>query len=161
MKPTQNIRYKRAGIYDIDALINLRVQFTTLLTGIRDSGRVEDLREKMSVYFEETLKTSETVWMLALEEERPIATAGLIKRKSPPNFKNPSGNWGYFVNVYTVPEFRRKGIGRELLEKLMEEGRKENIDSFELHATEEGEFLYKQMGFEIHNEPTYRKYFND
>jgi hypothetical protein len=62
------------------------------------------------------------------------------------------------MNMYTVPEFRRKGICRQILQALVEDGINRGITAFELHATQEGEFVYKNNDFEKHNEPTYRKY---
>lgn len=40
----------------------------------------------------------------------------------------------------------------------LEEGSSQGITAFELHATAEGEHVYKNSGFTIHPEPTYRKY---
>ncbi len=76
----------------------------------------------------------------------------------PGNLKNPSGKWGYIMNMFTVPEFRRKGICKSILNLFVEEGKKIGITAFELHATKEGEMVYTQ-GFIHHNEPTLRKIF--
>jgi ribosomal protein S18 acetylase RimI-like enzyme len=77
----------------------------------------------------------------------------------PGNFINYEGLKGYIMNMYTLPEYRRKGICTELLKRLVETGMVMGVRSFELHATKEGEPLYIKEGFKLHSEPTYRKHF--
>ena len=60
--------------------------------------------------------------------------------------------------MYTAPPFRKNGICRNILDKLISDAANSGITAFELHATKQGESVYKQNGFEIHNEPTYRKF---
>jgi hypothetical protein len=50
------------------------------------------------------------------------------------------------------------GICKGILNALVEEGTRRGITAFELHATPEGELVYKNNGFAIHVEPTYRKF---
>jgi GNAT superfamily N-acetyltransferase len=60
------------------------------------------------------------------------------------------------MNIYTLPEHRRKGICKGILEHLVEAAKEEGVTGFELHATKEGEMVFKQNGFVIHDEPTFR-----
>ena len=62
------------------------------------------------------------------------------------------------MNMYTLQEFRKKGICTSILKILIDEGVLAGITAFELHATKEGEPIYKNNGFKIHSEPTYRLY---
>jgi predicted acetyltransferase len=79
-------------------------------------------------------------------------------RHLPGNFKNPTGKWGYIMNMYTVPEHRRKGVCKGILDELVKHATSAGITAFELHATPEGELVYSRNGFAPHNEPTYRKF---
>lgn len=81
----------------------------------------------------------------------------MMIRLAPANFKNKTGKWAYIMNMYTIPAYRRKGVCKGILNELVEKGKKMGIGAFELHATKEGELVYKQNGFVIHSEPTYRK----
>ena len=152
------IVYQRAILQDLEALVELRIQFTTLLTGIQEPAAIDNLRETLRSYFTRVLTDNTSIWVLAKAGNTAVATGGILMRESPPNFKNLSGKMAYLVNIYTVPAFRRKGISSAVLTKLMEEARTLGTHMFELHATEEGAFVYKKLGFELHNEPTYRKY---
>ena len=69
-----------------------------------------------------------------------IAGIGSVHiREMPGNFKNPSGKWGYIMNMYTVPEFRRFGICTAILKELIDASTKAGATAFELHATESGQ----------------------
>ena len=52
------------------------------------------------------------------------------------------------MNVYTKPDFRRKGIAGKIMEFLISDARKMNLDFVELKSTDSGYNLYKSVGFE-------------
>jgi GNAT superfamily N-acetyltransferase len=56
------------------------------------------------------------------------------------------------VNVYTEPAYRRQGLARELMKKVMEWCAREGVETVILHASEEGRPLYERLGFEATNE---------
>ena len=83
---------------------------------------------------------------------------GMVLREQPGSLKNPTGKAGYIMKMYTFPSFRRLGICSDILKLLLEEAGRLDINAFELHVSEMGEFVYVQNGFKKHNEPTYRKF---
>jgi ribosomal protein S18 acetylase RimI-like enzyme len=58
----------------------------------------------------------------------------------------------YILNVYTAPEYRRKGIARVLMQAVLDHCKAEGFISVWLHASEYGRPLYESMGFEVTNE---------
>jgi GNAT superfamily N-acetyltransferase len=58
----------------------------------------------------------------------------------------------WIQNVYVVPEFRRRGIAREIMRTLIDWCRTEGFESVNLHASADGRPLYQQLGFEATNE---------
>lgn len=158
LKKEWEITYHRATLSDLEVLIELRMQFTTLLTGITAEERVTELKTQLRWYFTSILTDNTGIWVVAKYGSEPVGTGGILLRQNPPNFVNPGGSMGYYVNIYTIPAFRRRGICRKVMDLLQEEAKGMGIRAFELHATKEGEPVYERQGFEIHNEPTYRKY---
>jgi GNAT superfamily N-acetyltransferase len=152
------ISYHHATIADLNALVELRIQFTTLLMGISAAERVAKLREQLQDYFSDAITRDTSIWIIATCDGKPVGIGAALIRKNPPNFKNPSGNTAYVLNMYTLPAFRRKGICKKILGLLEEEALRRGIKALELHATKEGELVYQQQGFELHDEPTYRKF---
>ena len=51
------------------------------------------------------------------------------------------------MNVYTMKEWQRHGIAKKMVSMLMDESRKRGVTEVSLDATEEGRFLYKNLGF--------------
>lgn len=51
------------------------------------------------------------------------------------------------MNMYTDPDYRRRGIARHTLELLVEEAKKKGISHISLEATDMGRPLYERFGF--------------
>lgn len=158
IRPEQEITYHFATINDLDTLIDLRIQFTLALTSHQDSGVIQNLKEQLHSYFVNSFKNGTSIWYLAKYQKMAVGIGGLVIREQPGNFLNPQGIYGYIINMYTLPDFRRKGICGSILELLIAKAKRQGIKAFELHATKEGELVYRQHDFLIHNEPTYRRY---
>lgn len=56
------------------------------------------------------------------------------------------------LNVYTYPDYRRRGIARRLLQTIIDWCRREGFAGVTLHASKDGRHLYESMGFEPSNE---------
>jgi hypothetical protein len=152
------ITYQKASVNDISILVENRILFALELSGRQDQEAINALRKQMTDYFSKATANNTCISFIARCNGMTAGIGSVHLREMPGNFKNPSGKWGYIMNMYTLPAFRRKGVCKCILDLLIEEGKKYGITAFELHATKEGELVYKQNEFEIHNEPTYRKF---
>ena len=59
-----------------------------------------------------------------------------------------TGKTGTVLNVYTKPEYRKKGYAKKLMNMMLEDAKAENVSIIELKATEDGYSLYRSVGFE-------------
>ena len=64
-----------------------------------------------------------------------------------PTFHNPSGNKAYIMNMYTHPDYRRRGIASAVLELLVKEALTRRVEHISLEATSMGRPLYTKYGF--------------
>jgi GNAT superfamily N-acetyltransferase len=64
-----------------------------------------------------------------------------------PSARNPSGRSGYVYGVSTDPRFRRLGYSRLAMTALLDWYEELGITRIELHASEFGEGLYRELGF--------------
>lgn len=143
---------------DIDILVEYRLIFAEEMAGEKLEPEAEALnRANGRAYFEEEVGKNYICWYATVDGE-VAAIAGMVVRRGPGNLNNPSGVWGYIMNVYTAPQHRRKGLSALLMDKLIETGAERGIKAYELHATKAGEPVYIKNGFELHPEPTYRKF---
>jgi GNAT superfamily N-acetyltransferase len=56
------------------------------------------------------------------------------------------------LNVYTDPEYRRRGIARQLMQTMIAWCQREGFARVTLHASDDGRHLYESLGFEPSNE---------
>ena len=56
------------------------------------------------------------------------------------------------LNMYTEPEFRRRGLARMLMEKMIAWCREQGYNTVSLHASDKGRPLYEALGFRPTNE---------
>jgi ribosomal protein S18 acetylase RimI-like enzyme len=61
--------------------------------------------------------------------------------------ENPSGRFGYILNVCTDAAYRRRGYARACMESLLDWYAARDVPKIDLKATDEGEPLYRSLGF--------------
>lgn len=134
----------------------------------QDMGMVPDdlfesFRARSAERVRPSLASGEYVgWLVPHPEnaEMIIAGAGVMLREIPPiPLSRASGETVVYdigqaliLNVFTEPEWRRRGIARRLLERIIAWCREQRIESIVLHASEDGRALYEQLGFMQTNE---------
>jgi GNAT superfamily N-acetyltransferase len=62
------------------------------------------------------------------------------------------GRHAIIVNVFTEPDWRRRGVAAFLMERIIEWAREEKIDRLVLHASDQARVLYERFGFVATNE---------
>lgn len=150
--------YHKATAKDAEALAEYRIRFIIELKGEPPQKIIISLKKQLTDYFTKATADGTCISFIAKMGNDIAAIGSVLIRDMPGNFKNPSGKWGYIMNMYTVPEFRKRGISSRILQELIEAGRRAGVTAFELHATKAGETVYLKNGFEFHTEPTLRKY---
>lgn len=137
---------REATITDTDTLIQLRLLYLTEHFG--DIGDTEkQIKQQLSAYIPAHLSKDFSVF-LAEENGEIVACAFLVLQEKPANPRFPTGKTGLLLNVYTKPSFRRRGVADALLKAVIEEARRLNLSFIELTATEAGEKLYLNNGFQ-------------
>ena len=129
------------------ALTELRIEYLTEDYGGLSLTELEQLREKLPHYFKSHLNVDLFAYVCRAGE----LIAGccfLFVSEKPPNPSFINGKTGTLLNVYTRPEFRRKGIAGRLIKMLIADSSEMKLDFLELKSTDEGYELYKSLGFE-------------
>lgn len=76
-----------------------------------------------------------------------VAGAGLTLLEWGPTRGDPQPWRGRIVNVWTHPDFRRRGLARELVTRCVEAARERGVTRLSLGTTESGRALYRALGF--------------
>jgi GNAT superfamily N-acetyltransferase len=87
-------------------------------------------------------------WLVECDE-KVIAGGGVMMRRLLPRPGSlQGGEEAYILNVYTAPEHRRRGLARKIMETILAWSRERDVARVTLHPSDEGEQLYRNLGFE-------------
>lgn len=138
-----NIAYRKLTEKDLDSFILLRI------AQLREEGATEelDLTPALLDYYLRHLADGTFVSWLALDGDRIIGTSGMSFVEKPPYFSCPTGRIGLLSSMYTDPEYRRRGIAKELLNRVVEEARSYGCGAVQITASDMGVLLYTDFGF--------------
>lgn len=76
-----------------------------------------------------------------------IGCATMVYVEFMPTFSHPTGHRAHLMNVYTNDAYRRQGIGKRMVQSLIDEARAKGCTEISLDATDMGRPLYKRLGF--------------
>ena len=137
------IEYRKANINDINYLVQYRKQ------QLIDEGEIfdDEIDNELSIYFLSSITDNSLISWLAVDGEKIIATGGICFYQLPPTSRNPSGKNAYITNMYTLPEYRKQGIGSRLLKFVIDEAKMLKYKVIRLHASADGKSIYSKAGF--------------
>ncbi len=91
-------------------------------------------------------------WLALDGSGRVVAGGGVLLSPWPAHPKDPCTERAVILNVYAEPEFRRRGIARQIMRAILDWAGERGLRSVNLHASDEGRPLYEKLGFEVTNE---------
>ena len=140
------ITYRKLTAADLDTFISMRI------TQLREEGAAEniDLVPALKDYYNRHLADGTFVSWLALDGEKIIGTSGMSFVEKPPYFSCPTGRIGLLSSMFTDPGYRRMGIAKELLDRVVNEAREYGCGAVHITASDMGVKLYTAYGF-VHN----------
>ena len=91
-------------------------------------------------------------WLALDSSGRVAGGGGVLLCPWPANPKDRCTERAVILNVYTEPEFRKQGIARQIMLRILAWAKERGLRSVNLHASDEGQPLYEKLGFEATNE---------
>ena len=144
MQPTTTLRYATED--DVPELVRLRaVMWTSMGLAVAEDGWRERCAEVLALW----LRTGAAC---AAVVEHPdgrrlmACGVGTVDHRLPGS-SNPSGRYGYIANMVTEAEFRGRGLAGEVLRLLLAWFDAQGIRTVDLHASAQGEPIYRAHGF--------------
>ena len=138
-----SIDYKRLTENELDNFIKLRIR------QLREEGATEeiDLKPALFDYYNRHMADGTFVSWLAMDGETMVGTSGMSFVEKPPYFSCPSGKIGLLSSMYTLDTYRRKGIAKELLARVVDEAKRYGCGAVQITASDMGVLLYSDFGF--------------
>ena len=137
------VQYRKLTENDLDTFIEMRIR------QLREEGATEeiDLKPALLDYYKRHMSDGTFVSWLAVDGEKIVGTSGMSFVEKPPYFSCPSGKIGLLSSMYTADEYRRQGIAKALLTRVVEEARAYGCGCVQITASDMGVLLYTDFGF--------------
>ena len=142
-----NLEYKKATIKDLEILAETRAEVLRAANKLDSSVDMSEVRKKSLDYYKSALADGSHIAYLVYDGDKVVGTGGVSFYKVMPTFHNQSGMKAYIMNMYTNPDYRRKGIALKTLDLLISETVDKGITFISLEATDMGWPLYEKYGF--------------
>ena len=142
-----DVTYKKLTEKELDTFIKMRIN------QLREEGATEDidLVPNLKDYYKRHMADGTFVSWLAMDGDKIIGTSGMSFVEKPPYFGCPSGRIGLLSSMFTNPDYRRKGIAKELLSRVINEAKEFGCGTVQITASDMGVKLYTDFGFN-HND---------
>lgn len=140
------LAFRQLAEGDVPAFVEMR------MAQLREEGAEDptDLRAALSDYCVRHLADNTFVSWLALDGGRIVATSGASIVEKPPYGGCPTGRIALISSMYTEPVYRRRGIARDLLWRVLVEAKARGCGVAQITASDAGVPLYRALGF-AHN----------
>lgn len=137
------IEYRKLSMKELDVFIDMRIN------QLREEGADEDidLKPALKDYYERHMADGTFVSWIALDGDRIIGTSGMSFVEKPPYFSCPNGKIGLLSSMFTSNSYRRRGIAKTLLEKVINEAKEYGCGTVQITASDMGVLLYTDFGF--------------
>lgn len=137
------IEYRRLTENELEIFIDMRIN------QLREEGAQEDidLKPALKDYYNRHMADGTFVSWLAVDEDKIIGTSGMSFVEKPPYFSCPSGKLGLLSSMFVSKEYRRHGIARDLLSRVVNEAKEYGCGTVQITASDMGVLLYTDFGF--------------
>ena len=114
---------------------------------LRAEGATEDidLRPNLKDYYNRHLADGTFVSWIALDGKKTVGTSGISFVEKPPYFSCPSGKIALLSSMFTSDDYRRKGIAKHLLAKVIDEAKNFGRSVVQITASDMGVLLYTDL----------------
>jgi GNAT superfamily N-acetyltransferase len=138
---------RRATATDIPALVELRIAFDLELHGEILTGPDDEHRARIDAYLRAHVPDGRFRVWVADAAGGVVGMAGLIVIDRPPHPRSRRAPEAMVFNVMTTPAWRRRGVGRAIMEAVIAGGRALGCRRLLLRTSDDGSHLYAALGF--------------
>ena len=143
MEINMAVQYKKLTKKELDTFIEMRI------CQLREEGAKEevDLKPALVDYYARHMADGTFVSWLAVDGDKIVGTSGMSFIEKPPYFSCPSGRIGILSSMFTAKDYRRQGIAKELLSRVVNEAKEYGCGCVQITASDMGVLLYTDFGF--------------
>jgi GNAT superfamily N-acetyltransferase len=149
--PPENILIRSASPADIPEILRQRRRMYEDMHYI-GAQTLDAMASLSSAYLKTAMADGSFRAWLAANGDRVVAGSAVVISPWPAHPYDLECRRATILNVYTDPEYRRRGIARTLMQTIIDWCRREGFPRVTLHASDDGRHLCESLGFEPSNE---------
>ncbi|REB07087.1 GNAT family N-acetyltransferase [Sporosarcina sp. BI001-red] len=142
-----------ASTEDVEQLIKMRWDFTVEFDETKKEESYEVFRKEFQSFFENALNSRQWFVWIAEENEKIVSHIYVELIQKVPRPGRTTHPFAFMTNVYTVPEYRNKGIGSHLLSSVNTWVKDNDFEFVIVWPSEDSVNYYKKNGYVHCNEP--------
>ncbi|MBE5824004.1 MAG: GNAT family N-acetyltransferase [Butyrivibrio sp.] len=139
--------YRKATIKDLEELVRTRIIVLRAANKLDENADMSEVERQSRDYYKKALADGTHTAYLVYDNDRFIGAGGVSYYRVMPTYHNSRGEKAYIMNMYTAPDYRRKGIAFKTLDLLIQDAKERGITAISLEATDMGRPLYEKYGF--------------
>jgi GNAT superfamily N-acetyltransferase len=147
----QEITIREGTVTDISTIARHRRRMCEDMD-YSDNTALSMMVEATTEYLEKAIPEGSFRSWLACDNDEVVAGGAVIIVPWPAHAYDLECRRATILNVYTDPEYRRRGIARQIMQTMIDWCKQEGFARVTLHASEHGRHLYESLGFVQNNE---------
>ena len=151
MSLSSAITVRPGTLADIPAIVHHRRRMCEDM-GYSDDGALSAMVTATSEYLKTAIPDGSFNSWLACDHDEIVAGGAVVVSPWPAHAYEPECRRATILNVYTDPEYRRRGLARQIMEAMIAWCKQQGFARVTLHASNQGKPLYESLGFELSNE---------
>ena len=134
---------------DVEIIARMRVQ---MLDEVTDDPLPAELEGSVRRFVWRHMQDRTCLGVVAEDEGRVIADAVIYLFETMPDEVNVPGLTAMLYNVYTLPEYRGRGIMAQMLPEVIRLAREAGAVELKMTAEKKAIPLYERMGFHVNDD---------
>ena len=145
-----NIIYHRATVEDVETLVEIRAIVLHAANKLPSEVEIpQEIYDNSREFYARTIADGTHVAYLVFDGDKVVGAGGVTFFQLIPFYYNRTGKCAQVVNMYTHPDYRRRGIAWKTLDLIVAEVRARGLISVGLEATDMGMPMYEKYGFKV------------
>lgn len=138
---------------DVEQLIKMRWDFTIEYDKSKAEESYDDFRKIFNNFFDDALNSHQWFIWVAVENEKIVSHIYIELMQKVPRPSKTTHPFAYMTNVYTLPEYRNKGIGSNLLRSVNRWVKENEFEFVIVWPSEDSINYYNKNGYISCKEP--------
>jgi len=137
---------RQSNSKDISQLIKMRYEFSMEGKELNDD-LFEPFQEECRLFLEEMYESNRWIVWVAEIDNSIVSHVFLELIDTVPRPGRKKSPFGYITNVYTLPEYRSKGIGGKIMEEINRWAQENGVTFLMVWPSETSRGFYERHGF--------------